>query len=70
MSLCLSKEELRELAGYKQKSKVARWLRTNGFRSRMGADGWPRLDRTIYERVMSGANTSRKDAEPNFTEVL
>ena len=65
MSLRLTREELIELTGYRQRSRIFAWLQKNGFRPRLGADRWPRVDRTLYERVVSGSvrNTA---AEPNF----
>jgi hypothetical protein len=68
VSLCLSRSELRELSGYRQRSKVVHWLVKNGFRPKVGADGWPRVDRKLYERVMSGG-MQRVGAEPNFDLV-
>lgn len=68
MSLCLSRDELRELSGYRQRTKVIEWLKQQGFRPRIAADGWPRVDRNVYERIMSGA-MRRTQTEPDFESV-
>lgn len=65
MSLCLSRDELRELSGSKQRSKIVAWLVRNGFRPRIGVDGWPRVDRGLYEQTMLGT-LRRAEPEPNF----
>lgn len=68
MTLCLTREELRELSGRRQREKVYTWLLKEGFRPRRGSDQWPRVDRKLYEQLMSG--TLRKAApEPNFNAL-
>lgn len=68
MTLCMTREELRELTGYRQREKVYAWLKREGFRPRRGADRWPRVDRNIYEQIMAGS--LRKAApEPNFNAL-
>lgn len=68
MSLTLSRSELLELTGKRRPSAIARWLRDNGFSFRIAADGYPRVDRHHYERVMDGggSSVSRRRTEPNF----
>ena len=56
--ICLTKDELLEISGYRQRSAVSKWLRKNGFTFRVAADGWPRVDRTHYHTVM-GTGSSR-----------
>lgn len=56
--ICLSPAELEEVSGYRQKSRIAKWLRQNGFSFRVGADGWPRVDREHYRGVM-GTSTPK-----------
>lgn len=41
--ICWTREELKELSGYRLPSKISRWLRDNGFQHYIGADGWPRV---------------------------
>lgn len=43
--ICLTREELTELSGYKMPSKITKWLRLNGLAHFIGADGWPRVMR-------------------------
>lgn len=57
-----SREDLKSLTGYKQKCKVALWLRENGFAFYLGRDGWPRVLRstgTIAPKTLT-------QSEPNF----
>lgn len=41
--IVLSREELRDLTGYRQRSRVIQWLRENGFAFYLGGDEWPRV---------------------------
>lgn len=45
----LTRDELRELTGYKQKSAIARFLRERGYRYDVDKDGWPKLPRMAVE---------------------
>lgn len=69
--ICLSKAELLEVSGYRRPSSVAKWLRQNGFTFRVGADGWPRVDRSHYHALMgsSVARTLTK-SEPNVSALM
>ena len=69
MSLCLTRDELRDLSGGKRRSRVLRWLRDNGFRPKLGLDGWPRVDRDIYKQIMSGS-VAKTNTEPNFEAII
>lgn len=66
--LVLTREELRAISGYRQRTKIVHWLIKNGFRPKLGRDGWPRIDRDVYREIMRGS-MKRRAAEPNF-EVL
>ncbi len=44
-SFVLSREELIEWSGYRQRSKIAAWLVSNGVPHLTGRDGWPRVQR-------------------------
>ena len=44
-SFVLSREDLRELTGYRQPSKMLRWLKENGIAHHIGGDGWPKVIR-------------------------
>jgi uncharacterized protein DUF4224 len=68
MSLTLTTEELQELTGKKRPSAMARWLRDNGFFFRIAGDGYPRVDRQHYLKVMGGSANpaARRQTEPNF----
>ena len=43
--ICLTREELKELSGYRMPSKIRGWLQDNGIKHFIGADGWPRVMR-------------------------
>lgn len=68
--ICLSKAELLEVSGYRRPSSVSTWLRKNGFNFRVGADGWPRVDREHYHAVMGSSppKTLTKSA-PNIAAL-
>jgi hypothetical protein len=68
MALTLTKDELIELTGKKRATAMARWLQFNGFSFRIGADGYPRVDRGHYQRVMSGGSVAAapRHTEPDF----
>ena len=61
-----SQDELIELTGYKQKSKIANWLKANGFAFYLGRDGWPRVLRNV------GVVTPKtlKKSEPNLAALM
>lgn len=69
--ICLSKAEIYDLSGYKPPKYQIDWLRKNGFTFRVGADGYPRVDRSHYLKVMGGINeVSHQKTEPNFGGLL
>ena len=49
MSLTLTRAELIEISGFKQRSKIITWLKNQTYTFDVGADGWPRLARLQYE---------------------
>lgn len=72
ISLFLTAEELRGLTGYQKPGRQTAWLRAQGFTFRIAADGYPRVDRSHYLKLMGGAvdATQRKKTEPNFGGLL
>lgn len=50
----LTAAEIRELTGRKQQKRQAEWLRLNGWRFVLDADGRPKIMREYYERRSSG----------------
>jgi len=66
MMLCLSRAELTEWSGYRQRSRVAAWLKQNGVQFLMGADGWPRVRR---EAAVATPRTLTKSV-PNINALL
>lgn len=70
MSLCLSRDELIELSGYKRRSKVAVWLTEHGYKFEIAADGWPRILRAAVEQRLMPKSSVRKEhlrTEPDFS---
>lgn len=67
MSLFLSRDEMRELSGRHQRGKVADWLRSNGYRFDLAADGWPKVLRAAVEARLMPAARQRKPTEPDFS---
>jgi hypothetical protein len=43
--ICLTRDELVELTGYKRPHTISNWLRYNCIQYYVGADGWPRVMR-------------------------
>jgi len=62
----LSQANLVALTGYKRRSKVAVWLKQNGFVFVLGIDGWPRVSRAHFDLRMNGEVRSAKRVEPNM----
>ena len=45
----LTRDEIRELSGYRQKSAIARWLMENRYPFELDKDGWPKVPRAAVE---------------------
>ena len=69
MSLCLTRDELTELTGRKQRAKIAEWLIDNGYKFDLAADGWPKVLRAAVEARLMPSQNKRKitSAQPDFT---
>ncbi len=68
MSLFLSRDELREHSGRHQRAKVIDWLRENGYRFDIAADGWPRvLQAAVEARLMPHSRKRKIGAQPDFS---
>lgn len=52
--MLLSVEELKELSGRKNKSKIKEWLRTKGVNFLEGADGYPKVSKQCIEDMLKG----------------
>lgn len=50
----LSLAELAMLTGYKRRACMIRWLQSNGFAFRVGADGYPRVLEEHVRSLLSG----------------
>lgn len=54
MSMILPRAELIEIAGLARQSAVARWLDGQGISYLRGADGWPRVLRSVIVERLGG----------------
>lgn len=67
--MTLTRAELHDLTGYRMPKQQIAWLRANGFVFRVAADGYPRVDRGHYLRVMGaepGAGGAHRPTAPDF----
>lgn len=62
----LTDEELKELTGYMQPRRQARWLTTNGIRCYRNALGRVRVSR---DALASGEGQKKRRTEPNLAAV-
>lgn len=70
MTTFLTHPEIIELTGFKKPSKQISWLRQQGFVFRVAADGYPRIDRSHYLKLMGGYNNNiQPKTEPNFNSL-
>lgn len=53
-------EDLKELSGYKQKSKVIAWAREQGLKFVVGGDGFPRTTADYLAEVFDGTEATTK----------
>lgn len=67
--MLLSVEELKELSGRKNKSKIKDWLRTKGVIFLEGADGYPKVSKEYMQDMLKGnaeiKQTARKHGNSN-----
>jgi hypothetical protein len=52
--MLLSVEELKELSGRKNKSKIKEWLHTKGVNFLEGADGYPKVSKEYVQEMLKG----------------
>jgi hypothetical protein len=71
VGLFLTTAELHELTGYKKPGKQLAWLRGQGFICRVAADGYPRVDRSHYHKLMGGNEsvTRHPKTHPDFSSL-
>lgn len=50
-------QELRDLAGKKQPSRICRWLAEHQWVFEVGADGLPKVDRRYYDKRLTDGIT-------------
>lgn len=69
MSLFLTRDDLTEMSGRKQRGKIAEWLAGNGYKFEVAADGWPKVLRAAVDAKLmptSGKRTIQRK-EPDFS---
>jgi hypothetical protein len=69
MPIVLTREELIDLTGYRQKSKQAAWLKRNKFVFRFARDMTPRVDRSHYLNRMGGDIPQKPLTTPNWAAL-
>lgn len=66
MGLCLTKDEVRELTGWKRKERQIRWFEDQNIDHWIGADGSPRV---LYESIMPKRRELPRRRKPNFAAL-
>ena len=66
----LTKDELRELTGYKRASAQIRWLNKNGYSYAIGADGFPRVLYSFIHLRLGDTYSKPIEERPNFAAIL
>lgn len=61
--MLLTVEELKELSGRKQKSKIKDWLRSKGIDYLDGADGTPKVSKELVENILQGKIEVRQSSQ-------
>lgn len=68
--ICLTRDELFQISGYRRPSSIGKWLRESGFIFLVAADGWPRVDKAHYSARMGTATSATlKASKPNFAAL-
>lgn len=60
--MLLSVEELKELSGRKNKSKIKEWLRSKGVNFLESADGYPKVSKEYVEEMLKGNIQTKQPA--------
>ena len=60
----LSRTDIEQLTGYRRPSRQKLWLRKNGLRFFVAADGYPRVPRANFENLQK-----QHYAEPDFNSL-
>lgn len=60
----LTRDEIEQLTGYRRPTRQISWLRRNGLRFFVGADGYPRVPRANFENL-----AKPRFAEPDFNSL-
>lgn len=72
--MLLSVEELKELSGRKNKSKIKEWLHTKGLVFLEGADGYPKVSKEYIEQMLNGSvqikRTNKRGNENALLEMM
>lgn len=69
MSQLISREEIKQISGRKQKKLVCQQLRNQGIRFTKDRDGWPVLTWESYNRHLCGEPESSNDDGFNLDGV-
>lgn len=68
----LSRDELRDFSGCKQRGKVSIWLTANGYKFEVADDGWPRVMRAAVEEKLMSSRSKRTigKTQPDFSAYV
>lgn len=65
----VSQDELRQISGYKQPSRIREWLAKNGIQFLMPREGdpWPRVTRKTFQQKFSKTISELGQLEPDLS---
>ena len=65
----VSQDELRQVSGYKQPSRIRAWLAKNGIQFLMPREGdrWPRVTRKTFQQKFSKTISELVQLEPDLS---
>lgn len=69
MSLWLTPAELVELTGFKQRGKQRLELARQGLKFTVRSDGFPLVDRSLFQASGERLTKNQRRREPNFTVI-
>ncbi len=61
-----TKEDIQTLTGYKYPARQIQWLKAEGFKFKVAADGRPIVLISEIERLMGSGEPKKKTVMPNF----
>ena len=62
----LTRDELKQLTGYKRPSAIRRWLGQNGYEYEVARDGYPRVLSDAVTKKLGGESTRSSEWQPSL----